>query len=248
VLSPLFRFIRTLCVCLALLPVVESARAQKAVADIESLLTAAIQADALETVDETQPEILAPDRLYNIDLFNQLLGQPRQEPARDHNGKTALMYAAEHDRFEVLRTLLPLSRKNGFQSLYRQPDAKGRKYIDWCDKHGYTALMYASAAGSVDAVNYLLNAGADMETRCEVAQFDALQLAQSAKQNRDMVVSALERKLNYKPRWIQLLEGDWGPWVVGCIGALVTAFIFLLKFWIRFRKELDKIKQGRAKA
>ncbi len=168
---------------------------------LELLLKASILVNNLdaraynEPYTKTRPEDVAKSKkVYNIDLFNSLLGEDRQKPARDHNGKTALMYAAEANQLEVLRTLLLLPGKVPFEPLYKKTDDKGHKYIDWCDKDGYTALMYASAAGSVEAVNYLINAGADINTHCEVAQFTASELAQNA--GHGDIVDAIEKKRN----------------------------------------------------
>jgi|GEM_PF-3267007 FOG: Ankyrin repeat len=112
-------------------------------------------------------------------LFDLLTGAKAGAPGQDPDaGKTALMYAAEANDFEALRCLLPLKKTDrgdyAFECLY--PGASG--YIDRCDQDGYTALMYAASAGSVEAANYLINAGAALETQCYVARFTPLQLAQ----------------------------------------------------------------------
>jgi len=196
-----------------------------------------------KTLYKDPEDVTTSNKVYNIDLFNALLNKPRLEPARDHNGKTALMYAAEANRFEVLRTLLLYSGKEPFEPLYKDVDNKKRGYINWCDNYGYTALMRASAANSVEAVeavNYLLNADAAIDTKCGVAQFTALHLAQNARHAN--VVSAIERKLNDKPLWRQVIEsGDFVTYLVMSFvlgGATVPIFIaFVWKVTVTFKQK-----------
>jgi hypothetical protein len=244
---------------------------------LELLLKAAVWTEDLDTRDyherrsstggyQAPEDVRGSRKVYNIDLFNALLGEPRDQPASDPNGKTALMYAAEADRFEVLRTILPLQakvsryerfrrflgrpRRMPFDPLYREEDDQGREYIDWCDKDGYTGLMYASVEGNAEAVNYLLNAGADVENRCVVAQFDALQLAQN--KGRSDVVSAIERKLRDKPWWRQVFESSdfgsalmWG-FVLGgvSIPGMTLAALRFFQYWEGKRRK-DQLRSAK---
>lgn len=132
----------------------------------------------------------------NLALFNRFarIGdgrytRPGDRFYRDVTGKTALMYAAEADNWTLIREIIPLNRRTGkFECLY------SAGYVNACDDDGYTALMHASGKGHVDSVNYLLNAGADVTVKCEVARFDALALAESS--GKGVVIEAVKRRLS----------------------------------------------------
>lgn len=175
---------------------------------------------------ETQTEV------FVLDVFNGLLGQPRNTATRDEEGKTALMYAAECNHFDTLRELLPFLPDAGFQSLYSDTDHQGRSYIDWCDHYGYTALMHASATNSVEAVNYLLNAGADVHHRCGVAQFTALQLAQNYGHRE--TISALERHIASKTAWEKFADDPlYATVLASLVVFLLTAVLAISQRWRR---------------
>lgn len=191
-----------------------------------------------------EPQLKAAIQAGDLDRFNALLGQAPDKPAVwEHNGKTALMYAAEAGNIDVVSALIHLKDGKTWTFRYAPDDFDaGIAYMNRCEKrteetHGYTALMYASANGHVDVVNYLLNAGADPDVQCGFGQFTALQLAENAGHDRrDEIIGAIERKRDDKP-WLrrQLDDLDLGStladvligFVVG--GASISGVILTVK-------------------
>jgi len=205
-----------------------------------------------------EPRLRAAIQAGDLDRFNALVGQKPGTPAAwEHNGKTALMYAAEAGNIDVVSELIPLKDGKTWTFKYDPDDFNaGITYMNRCDKlteetFGYTALMYASSKGHVAVVNYLLNAGADPGAKCGFGQFTALQLAQNADHDRrDEIVSAIERKIDDKP-WLrrQIDNLDIGStladvligFVVG--GASISGLILTIRQVQHARRKKQRAKQ-----
>jgi|GEM_PF-1944267 hypothetical protein len=76
----------------------------------------------------------------------KLISQGADINAKDKDGKTALMLAAEKGKSAVVKMLI---------------DAQAAVNVK--DKNGRTALMYSAAADSLDCVSYLIEGGAEVE-------------------------------------------------------------------------------------
>ena len=98
--------------------------------------------------------------------------------SKDKNNKTALMIASEKCNEGAINVLLNagadpnITDVDGFTCLQRAVDGDGSKEIlqaildhgadvNATNKHNQTALMAASKKGNIDAINVLLNAGAN---------------------------------------------------------------------------------------
>lgn len=182
-----------------------------------------------------------------VPLFDALLQDRPGAPAADHNGKTALMYAAEAGNLDVLAQLVPLKgdgkKPPHYAWTYRYGAPEERiAYLNRCDEvtdttFGYTALMHAAGAGKADAAAYLLNAGADPDVRCGFAQFSAAQLAQMG--GHGDIVALIEQKKADWPWWVQMWDSlDFRSSVFWWVLGLASAFALALwRFIVLFRRK-----------
>ncbi|MDB4354189.1 ankyrin repeat domain-containing protein, partial [Akkermansiaceae bacterium] len=176
--------------------------------------------------------------LYPEQLFNLILGEDKDAPARDANGLTALMYAARVDSFDTLRSLLRYAPEGSFASIYDEKNTNGEAYIDWCDSNGYTALMHASNSGHLRSINYLINAGAEPEFCCKVARFDALQLALNG--GHSEAVKAIERRLSKRSKFMTIVSHPATTLFFGIMGGLTLPTI--LRFIARTLREYRELR------
>lgn len=187
-----------------------------------------------------------------IELFDALLHDDPSKPARDHNGKTALMYAAEAGLLEVTAKLLPLREKTRWTFRYSSDYRAGLEYLNACDDvtdatFGYTALMYAASAGKADVAAYLLNAGADPDRQCGFAQFKAAQLAQMGG-NGD-IVALIDQKMADRPWYQQMWDSvDFKSsafwWGLGVLGATMVGLWRIVRVFRRHWAETIPPGQG----
>jgi ankyrin repeat protein len=128
-----------------------------------------------------------------IPVMLSLLAKGADPNARDNDGKTALIYAVGENRHEVVRALLDQQAdvntrdSEGMTPLIYAVEVGNRRVVrSLLDNHadvnaaqdvtGDTSLMYAAAKGDQEAVNLLLQAGANSSAR-NASGVTALRLA-----------------------------------------------------------------------
>lgn len=117
-------------------------------AAVRAALAAGASPDAY--TDSGRPALLAAVLADRQPVAGELLARGARADARDRDGMTALMRAAEQGRVEMMRLLLA---------------QKGEAGLDEADPEGRTALMLAAGQGQVAAVRMLVGEGADTRAR-----------------------------------------------------------------------------------
>ncbi|XP_046991947.1 serine/threonine-protein phosphatase 6 regulatory ankyrin repeat subunit B-like [Schistocerca americana] len=88
----------------------------------------------------------------DLNALKELIAQGGEPNAKDCNGHPILLHAAKN--VEILRYLL--------EDVHIP--------IEACDKYGYTPLLRASSNGNLDAVQYLVSAGANLLARTALGE------------------------------------------------------------------------------
>jgi hypothetical protein len=164
----------------------------------------------------------------NVSLFDALLHDDPARPAKDHYGRTALMYAAGAGNLEALSRLVTLKDKQRWVYRYHPDPKRAAEYLNACDDvttatYGYTALMYAADRGKADCAAYLLNAGADPQVKCGFAQFTAAQLAEM--HGHSGIAALIDKKLAEKTWYGEIVESlDFRLMLLGGVVALPAMF------------------------
>ena len=163
-------------------------------------------------------------------------------PLPINDGKTStkpltLMEAAKEGRIEDVRALVTLRDDESW--VCTDGSSNLQTCLDKTDKSGYTALMYASERGNIEIVNYLINAGADIDKTENSAHFTALQLAQNA--GKDAVASVLARKLDSEKSWEAQAEN------YSVTISLLTSAFALFIFIIRSGKDARRLQKSQQK-
>ncbi|XP_049765779.1 serine/threonine-protein phosphatase 6 regulatory ankyrin repeat subunit A-like [Schistocerca cancellata] len=146
----------------------------------------------------------------DVDALKELVSKGGNPNAKGYNDEPLLLYAAICNKVEVIRYLLK----------------EACVPIELCDKRGRTALLTAASYGNLDAVQYLLSAGANILARTALDE-TALHLSARTKsvetfkflQQSGIPVDALDirgrtvlhhaAKSAY-PKMVEcILEGDW---------------------------------------
>ncbi len=110
-----------------------------------------------------EPPILTAARTGNVDALKTLIAHGARLDARDARGQSPLMWAASRNNAAAVRLLL----ENGADLTARTrntPTGRAAQMSVFLSPQptGFTALLFAVRAGSLDAVKVLLDAGADV--------------------------------------------------------------------------------------
>lgn len=122
-------------------------------------------------------KVIQEDRLEQLKAT--ILHDPSLINAKDYQGKTALIIAAEHGSTASINALI----KHGAHINYKVPEKD------------YTALMVAAKHGHLDSVKYLLENGADVTIK-DMHGKTALDYAQQSKKQdvTNLVQKYMEKK------------------------------------------------------
>jgi len=128
------------------------------------LLDAGADANAGFSEDETP--LMTAARTGNVEVLKMLLTHGARVNARDAKGQTPLMWAAARNNADAVRMLVEFGAdlRVRTEKKQRQPPARGYDMTVFLSPQpsGFTALLFAVRAGSLDAVKALLEAGADV--------------------------------------------------------------------------------------
>ncbi len=117
--------------------------------DAETRLTVELERRSASTIASRMSAVLIrPASKNDADRVHTLLQAKVQVDAQDHDGRTALMAAAEKDHLAVIKVLL-----------------EGGAQANTTDYDGASALMHAAAADNNAAMLELLGAGADVNVQ-----------------------------------------------------------------------------------
>lgn len=125
------------------------------------LLDAGADPNAGLSLDETP--IMTAARTGRVDAIKTLLAHGAQVNARDTRGQTPLMWAAARNNADAVRLLI----EGGADLKVRtnnKPTGRAAQMTVFLSPQptGFTALLFAVRAGSLDTVKALLDAGADV--------------------------------------------------------------------------------------
>ncbi|XP_049942557.1 serine/threonine-protein phosphatase 6 regulatory ankyrin repeat subunit C-like [Schistocerca serialis cubense] len=149
----------------------------------------------------------------DLNALKELIAQGGEPNAKDCNGHPILLHAAKN--VEILRYLL--------EDVHIP--------IEACDKYGYTPLLRASSSGNLDAVQYLVSAGANLLARTALgetalhlsARTESLETFQFLQQSgtpmdildiRGRTVLHHAAQFSYPKMVEYILQGGW--WPVDC--------------------------------
>lgn len=99
----------------------------------------------------------------NIDIVRILVQSGANEYVKDSRGRTPLMYAAAKGHYDIVKYLIerntfriPVITNNGVVMV------ETHEYLNTTDDDGRSCLMYACGEGHSSCVQFILNAGADV--------------------------------------------------------------------------------------
>src|SRR5262245_3400117 len=166
---------------------------------IERLLNAGADANTMLAGGETALMTAAPTG--RADAIRVLSTHGADTNARDRRGQTALMWAAAKNNAPAVRLLIESGADVNARTRTIAVESKGqtefggqREALTSAPPTGFTPLLFAVRAGSLDAVQVLLDAGADVNDAVSDGQ-NALILA-TANAHWQMAVLLLDRGAN----------------------------------------------------
>lgn len=164
---------------------------------ITSLLKAG--ADANTMLPEGETALMTAARTGRADAVRVLLAHGAKVDAREElRGQNALMWAAAQDNAEVVRVLLEagadIRAKTSTVSKGNDRASESGNTFGAPPPTGFTALLFAVRAGSLNAVRALLDAGADVNT--ELSDGESALLLAAANAHWDVANLLLDRGAN----------------------------------------------------
>jgi ankyrin repeat protein len=128
---------------------------------LKALLDAGADPNAGLSADETP--IMTAARTGKVDALKTLIAYGAQVNTRDSRGQSPLMWAAAKNNADAVRVLVEAGGDLRARTNNKQTGRAAQMTVFLSPQPtGFTALLFAVRAGSLDAVKALLDAGADL--------------------------------------------------------------------------------------
>jgi ankyrin repeat protein len=120
-------------------------------------------ADANVGLSQGETPLMTVSRSGKVDAIKLLIAHGANANARDGRGQTALMWSAARNNAPAVKLLLELGADIKVRTS-NAPSGRGERMsvFNAPAPTGFTALLFAVRAGSIDATRALLDAGADL--------------------------------------------------------------------------------------